>query len=119
MNQETKYYRVAITDPFVDNGERYIVFAALENGNYFEILTNKKIYILNNNIISVDVFKDDFYNKECSLIGIFKKECDESIISKYLRFSLPARKEEIIENINKIEESIKSSLGKNKEKVLK
>lgn len=119
MNEEIKYYRIVINNPFIDNGEKYIIYAVYENNNYYEILTNKKIYILNSNDISIDVIKDDFLNKKCSLIGIFRKECSEALVSKSLKFSLPARKEEIIENINKIEESIKSSLDKNKEKILK
>ena len=113
------YYKIVITNPFINNGKKCIIYAAYENKGYYEILTNKQIYMLNSNNISMDVFKDDFTNKECSLIGIFKQECPESTISKSLRFSLPAKKEEIIENINNIEESLKFSLGKNKEKVLK
>ena len=118
-NNELKYYRIAITNPFIDESKNYLVYAICENNIYYEILTNKRIYVLDNINISREVFKDDFENKKCSLIGTFKQECSEAIISIFLRFSLPAKKEETIKNIYEIENSINTLFYNNKVKKLK
>ena len=96
-----------------------MVYAVYENNNFYEIITGKKIYMLDNNIISEDVLKDDFNNKHCSLIGVSKEVCKESDISIYLRFSIISEKIELITDINEIELSISNIFYKSEEKTLK
>lgn len=103
MDNEIKYYKIKIKNIFDMNSKEIIIFVAYENGEYYELLTEDKIYLIENKEIPQDVLIDDFLNKDCVAFGISKEECSEGTISKYLSFIVPSNKEEIISHLKNIE----------------
>lgn len=117
QEEKFNYYKIQVTNPFVEDSLTEKIYAVKQNDDYFEILTGKKIYILENESISNEVIKDDYLNKNCSLIGISKELCSDTEVSKYLVFEIISKKKEIIDNLNIIEQSIFDKFIKNKIKI--
>ena len=113
-----KYYKILVTNPFIEGSIKEKVYAMKKDNDYYEILTGKKIYVLENKIPD-DVLKDDYFNKKCSYIGISKELCFDSEVSKYLVFEVISRKKEILDNLDNIEGSILNYFSKNKTKIIK
>ena len=80
-----------------------IVYCVFENNKYYELLTNKEIYVIDD---ITKVSKDLVLKSNCKLIGIGKKEVELSDIALFLRFLTPIGKENIIYRVKKIERSI-------------
>ncbi len=110
--EKWQYYRITINNYLEEGGTSEEVFAVYENKNFYELLTGKKIYMLETSLTSMplEVFLDDFRNKSCSLLGMKIEPCNESFISIYLKFTSKEEMDKTIETIKKVENSILNSI---------
>ena len=122
-NEKKEYYRITISDFLTEEGILEKVFAVYENGEFYELLTRKRIYMADSkNLMSKEVLIDDFLNKNCSMIGVKKEPCDEATIGIYLKFTPREEIEKTIKRIEIIEENILKNLEKgfsNSDKMVK
>lgn len=109
MNNDVKYYIVTLKNIFLADSKRDLHFAVCDQGKYYDLLTNKEIYMVDNNYIN----KEEFINSNCKLIGIEKQECSAAKVSLFLRFMTETSKNFLIEEVNNMENSIKESLNNN------
>lgn len=109
-----KYYIVTIQNILNNDNQKQDVMAIEENNELFELLTNQKIYMVDNGEFN----EEDYLINNYNLIGVSKIEVPSKSIAKYLFFLTDQLKIEEINVINEIAESIKNSL-KNSKKVLK
>ena len=107
MNNNVKYYIIALENVFLNDSKMYIHFAVGDHGKYYDLLTNKEIYMLD----EVELYKEEFINSNCKLIGTEKYECNEAKVALYLRFMTESAKNILIDEVNKMEESIRNSLN--------
>lgn len=109
MEREVKhYYRVTLKNIFVENSMKESVFAVLEDGKVYELLTGKRIYFApDKSDFDVVMFSEEKYR----LIGIELEECSVNDISKFLKFITNDEKEDIIERVKRQEQSIIDSLN--------
>ena len=103
MKENNKYYKINLKNIFMKNAKNEIVYCVFENNKYYELLTNKEIYVIDD---ITKVSKDLVLKSNCKLIGIGKKEVELSDIALFLRFLTPIGKENIIYRVKKIERSI-------------
>ncbi|MBR3661055.1 MAG: hypothetical protein IKN63_04025 [Bacilli bacterium] len=105
MNE--KYYQIALRNVFLPNPKTEIVYAYLDCGIYRELLTKKEIYYTDiNERFNIEEFNQNDYK----LIGIAVLERDAYDVSKFLKFLTQKNKNEIINRLNLMEESVKCSL---------
>ena len=111
-NNEIKYFRMTLYNPLNEKDLNQDVIVVYENKGYRELLTNKKVYVIEKqmNNLDINIVLDDFFNKKCSLIGIKQNEITESFVSKYLKFTPRITIEELINNIIDIEKSLQNSI---------
>ena len=109
MNNNVKYYIITLKNIFLDDSETDIHFGVFENGKYYDLLTNKEIYMLDDNYITAN----DFLNSNCKLIGIKKEECSIDKVSLFLKFITKEAKDILIDEVNNMEKSIENSLNNN------
>ena len=102
-----RYYIIDLKNIFLKDSETNVVFGVYENGKYYDLLTNKEIYMIE----SLDSISSDFLNSNCYLIGIKKVECSADKVSLFLKFITESAKEILIEEVNEMEKSIKNSLN--------
>ena len=109
MNE--KYYQIALRNTFLNKPTTEIVYAYLENGVYRELLTKKEIYYTDvNEKFNIEEFVQGNYK----LIGIAILECDAYDVSKALKFLTQKNKEELINKLDLMEQSISNSLNMQK-----
>ena len=103
-----KYYKIILKNILLNDAISQVVYGVFEDGKYYDLLTNKEIYMVSD----INLFlKEFFLNSKCRLIGIRKEECEEEEISKFLKFITTDKKNEIIEKVEEIEKSIFNSLN--------
>lgn len=102
MQNERRYYRITALN-IGEKTERikdYIYVIAEEvNGNYVDILTNKKIYVSDSNLID----ERKFLNDEYSLFGIEKLETTRRQVANGLLFITRASKENYMYDVLELE----------------
>ena len=100
MNNRYKYYKVLLKNIFNNNNE--VVYVVFENGKYYELLTNKEIFMVyDKNLYNIN----NFLESNCKLLGFFIEEIRESDVALYLKFITSNEKDNIINEINNMEKS--------------
>ena len=107
MENNAKYYVITLKNVFIENGKEIIHFGVFEHGKYYDLLTNKEIYMIDEG----ELYKDEFIKSNCKLIGINKEEVGKDKINLFLNFITESAKKILIEEVNNMEESIKNSLN--------
>ena len=102
-----KYYRIVLKNVFSNDFKFEVVNAVYENGKYYEVLTNKEIYMALDKRIPL---KKEFLESNCQLIGCYQTEISGEFVALYLNFLTEDTKREDINNIITIENSIKDSI---------
>ena len=102
-----KYYVITLKNVFADNSKEDIHFGVFDHGKYYDLLTNKEIYMLDEG----ELYKDEFIKSNCKLIGINKEEVGKDKINLFLNFITESAKKILIDEVNNMEESIKNSLN--------
>lgn len=103
-----KCYEIVLKNVLKNDSKEYKVFACLENNFFYELLTNKKIYVVNGNY-EFDVVK--YRENDYDLIGINARECDIKKVSKFLKFINNEQKENMINNILFQENLVRQTLN--------
>ena len=98
-----KYYKIVLNNVFLKVRRNEVVYAVYENGKYYELLTNKEIFMIYDGKFHD---KNDLQDSGCKLIGTFSQEIGGEDVSLFLRFITPIGKERIINRINNMEKSI-------------
>ena len=107
MENNAKYYVITLKNVFIENGKEFTHFGVFEHGKYYDLFTNKEIYMLDEG----ELYKDEFINSNCKLIGIKKEEVGKDKINIFLNFITESAKTILIDEVNNMEESIKNSLN--------
>jgi len=107
MNNNVKYYIIVLKNIFLSDSKTDIHFGVYDNGKYYDLLTNKEIYMVDN----CNITKEEFVSSNCKLIGIDKQECDTNKVSLFLKFMTTEAKDILIEEVENMEKSIKKSLN--------
>lgn len=99
---EIRYYRVTVKNiaEHTDRIKDFIYVVAEEhNGNYVDILTNKKIYFSNEKVFNAR----DFIKSKASLYGIEKLETTRRQVATGLLFTTESSKYEYINDVMEME----------------
>ena len=105
----SKCYEIVLKNILKSDSKEDKVFAFLDNNVYYELLTNKKIYVVDDNLeFDVVNYRENNYD----LIGIKVRECNVFKVSKFLKFITNEKKENMINNILFQENSVRNTLNK-------
>ena len=96
---ENTYFKVLLKDITNHGLDSEFVYAICENNNLYELLTNKKIYMDDNQPIDKKSFKGNNY----SIVGATKDECYSVEIALYIKFLPKDEKERVISYLNELE----------------
>lgn len=107
MNNNVKYYIITLKNVFLSDSKTDVHFGIFDYGKYYDLLTNKEIYMVNDDNIS----KEEFINSNCKLIGINYEECSSEKIGLFLKFITSSARDILINEVNEMEKSINDSLN--------
>ena len=118
MKKNINYYRMTLYNPFEECGLKQDAILVANNGEGRELLTNKKVFLYDDslNCLEPKYILSLFTNQKCELIGSDFEELDEEFVLKFLKFTPRKDIENMVNNIEKIEKSLKNCLNKNNTK---